>query len=217
MRGRAWLCVWFVIGCRSAESPAPQAKPSEGVTKPAAPAAPAPVAPAAPATSAAPAAPAAPAPAAPAPVTGAGTVTAAVENAHFVVRVAHGAATKTLVDVPAQADEYDQVTAASDAVQGSEGRVVLVQKFAERGEDEFSRSIQAWIIDAARDEILWTGTGSYANSFDECETLDVPAPSIENGAVVVRVERGTKKLVKGSKRCRATKIERTVEATLPLC
>lgn len=207
MRGRAWLCVWFVIGCRSSESPAPAVKPPEEVTKPAAPA------PAAPAPAAPAPAPVAPAPAAPA---GNGTVTAVVENEHFIVRVAHGAATKTLVDVPAPADEYDEVSAANDPVKGSDGRVVLVQKFGERGADEFSRSIQAWIIDAARDEILWTGTGSYANSFDECETFEVPEPSIEHGAVVVRVERGTRKLVKNTRRCRAKKVARTVEATVPL-
>ena len=167
---------------------------------------------AAPATAAAPVAAPAVAPAGP------GTVSAVIEGdpPHFVVRVAHGGSTTSVVDIAAPVEQYDEVKAVTRVVDRSHGRVVLAQKFREVGDDEFSRDIQAWLIDAVHDKVLWTGTGVYSNSFGECESFDVPEAIVEGNQLVVRALRGTARLVKRSKRCGPGKRKTTVEARIPL-
>ena len=54
-----------------------------------------------------------------------------------------------------------------------------------------SREIEAWVIDAARDRILWSGKGTYQNGSESCEMLDVPEPAVEKGVLIVRYARGT--------------------------
>lgn len=148
-----------------------------------------------------------------------GVVTATIEGEppRFVVRITRGEQVTVLLDeeTPGELD-YDQVTAELEEVAGSDRRVVLVQRFAERGADEFQRDLEVWLIDAARDAVLWHGSGSFANSFDECLTLDVPEPAIEGGVLVVRIARGTEKLTPDSDRCEAILVQRTEAARIDL-
>jgi hypothetical protein len=140
-----------------------------------------------------------------------GTVTAAVEGhpSRFVVRITHdNGDLNVLVNVPAAVEKFDQVTADVSEVQGSEGRLFLVQMFSEVGEDEFTRDIEVWVIDALRDAVLWTGAGTYNNSFGECETLnDVPEPTMEGRELVVRLAKGTEKIEPTSERCESVPLE----------
>jgi hypothetical protein len=147
-----------------------------------------------------------------------GVVTAIIEGepARFVVRVTRGEESKVLVDEPAPGDRFDSVTADVQEVKGTGGRVFLAQKLGEVGEDEFTREIEAWVIDAARDQVLWSGRGSYGNSFGECESLDVPEPSFENGVLIVRIVKGVEKLEPETDRCEAVPIQRTEAARVEL-
>lgn len=117
-----------------------------------------------------------------------GVVTAAVEGGRFTIVVQHGDKVFGLVDEPAEEDRFDQVTAVQDAVDGTNGRVVIAQMFQEAGEDEFSRAISLWVVDAATSEILWRGKGSFSNYIDECVKTDVPWARLEGNVLVVERE-----------------------------
>lgn len=103
---------------------------------------------------------------------------------------------------------------AADPVEGATNRLTLVQLFCENGEDEFSRDIEAWVADKDG-KVLWTGKGSFSNSFDECQTLDVPSARVEANTLIIVQTRGTTR-VEGSTRCEPVPMTDTPLAKIPL-
>lgn len=147
-----------------------------------------------------------------------GEVTAVLEGdtAHFVIRITTEGDPRDLVDVPVDVERWDQVRTLVSEVRGSGGRLVLVQLFGEVGEDEFTRDLRVWVIDRVQSEVIWSGQGSYSNSFGECERLDVPEPVVEEGELVVRATRGVSAHVRGSVRCMGPAVQRVEVTRIPL-
>jgi hypothetical protein len=124
---------------------------------------------------------------------------------------------RVLVQIPALLDDFDDVSGEAMEVEGSDGRLFLAQLFSERGEDEFSREIHAWLIDASRREILWTGKATYQSSFGACEIwTDIPEPSFQDGTAIIELASGVEILEEGTDRCEGPPLSRRAEARITL-
>ncbi len=122
-----------------------------------------------------------------------------------------------LVQIPARLDDFDEVAGEAMEVEGSDGRLFLAQLFSQQGEDELSREIHAWLIDASRREILWTGKATYQNSFGACEIwTDIPEPSFQNGTAIIELASGVEILEEGTDRCEGPPLVRREGARITL-
>ena len=140
-------------------------------------------------------------------------VTVSTADNQFRVRVGD----EVLVDVPARFDDFESVESDAFEVDGSGGRVWLAQWMGQQGEDELSREIEAWLVDASRGVILWTGKASFSNSFGECEVwTNIPEPSFADGTVTITLASGVEILEEGTDRCEGAPIARTEGAKIVL-
>jgi hypothetical protein len=142
-----------------------------------------------------------------------GTVKTAIYDNEFHVSVDG----QVLVRIPARLDDFDDVSGEVMEVEGSNGRLFLAQLFSEQGEDEFSREIHAWLIDASRREILWTGKATYQSSFGACEIwTDIPEPSFQDGTAIIELASGVEIIEEGTDRCEGPPLSRTEGARITL-